>query len=354
MSSILAAQAIIEKAIEYCSIPSVVWYEAPFAHHLQKEYEQLGYHTSLINNSLLVHGSDPMQPLISVHIDRHWLIKTGIHEYTYAWFVVERDWFHVDYFKTPDFLNTLSKWYLGQPVIAYDYLTGENIADGVILDANINEATDSLIFSVAGTENVPIWTPLSYSVAYKKTEDMFSAQIDNLIFAAVVYQLCLHGYQGSILFTPEEEIGQSWSYLLYHLEKAQTDIQQILVLDTCPMEGDLPLKAGNIVLRNKDALASFNPDMIASLEKILLQENIPYVKVDEMIENENRLHEQFKQPLKWLWITELWQLISHTQWKYSGATLQIPTNWYHTNHETTSVACIANVYAVLSKYIWLT
>ncbi|MBP7848627.1 hypothetical protein KA013_05520 [Patescibacteria group bacterium] len=84
MSSLLAAQAIIQKAIEYCNIPSVVGYEFPFAKHLQKEYEQLGYHTSLINNSVLVHGHDPLSPLISVHIDRHGLIKTGINTYTYA------------------------------------------------------------------------------------------------------------------------------------------------------------------------------------------------------------------------------------------------------------------------------
>ncbi len=109
---------------------------------------------------------------------------------------------------------------MGQPVVAYDYVTGEELADGVILDAIVNEQTNNLDFSVAGTEHIPIGTPLSYSIKHKLSDSKFSAQIDNLISAAIMYQLCLHGYQGSILFTPEEEIGQSRSYILYHLERS--------------------------------------------------------------------------------------------------------------------------------------
>jgi len=208
-----------------------------------------------------------------------------------------------------------------------------------------------LDFSVAGTENVPIGTPLSYSVKHKETSERFSAQIDNLLSAAIMYQLCLHGYQGSILFTPEEEIGQSRSYILYHLEKSKSDLQHILVLDTCPLDQDDLLSQGSVVIRNKDALAAFNPDMVAKMEQILINQNIPYVKIDELIIAENRLHEQFKQPLKGLGITELGQLISHTQGKYSGATLQMPTIGYHTNQETASISSIANMYTALSLYL---
>jgi len=138
---------------------------------------------------------------------------------------------------------------------------------------------------------------------------------------------------------------------LYHLEKSTTDLQNILILDTCPLDQDNLLNQGAVVLRNKDALAKFNAEMVAKIEQILINQRIPYVKIDELIIEENRLHEQYKQPLKGLGITELGQLISHTQGKYSGASLQIPTIGYHTNQETTSISSIANIYTTLSSYL---
>lgn len=101
-----------------------------------------------------------------------------------------------------------------------------------------------------------------------------------------------------MLFTPEEEIGQSWSYVLHHLQTRNITTQHMIVLDTCPFDTTAELDQGMVILRNKDALGTFNQGQVQEMESILHQQKIPYVKADEAIEQENQILQQHNQPLK--------------------------------------------------------
>ena len=49
--------------------------------------------------------------------------------------------------------------------------------------------------------------------------------------------------------------------------------------------------------------------------------------------------------------TELGRIIQHTDGRFNGATVQLPTTNYHTNHETTSELAVNNYYNALKAIL---
>lgn len=346
---------ILNKVKEYIEVPSVVGYEGPFVEYLQHSFTEKWLTTERMNNFLVVHWKKPNSQIISVHIDRHGVIKTGRNEYKYASFVVEKDWYHVDYYKSPDFLSWLYNEYVNEKVVAYDYTTGEELGQAYIEDVYMNPSTSQLRFTINGMDDLKIWTPLSYSLWHEDdvNNKRFSGQIDNVISVALVSYLYELWFEGTCLFTPEEEIGQSRSYIHYYMQKHSLPYKKLMVLDTCPFETDVHLNDGSVVLRNQDALSHFNLTEVFLVQTIANVLEIPWIKADDEIKEENIvLVEKGLQP-KGLGITELGQLISHTNAEYLWFTIQIPTTWYHTNHETASYASIENWCKLVATYLWL-
>jgi putative aminopeptidase FrvX len=160
----------------------------------------------------------------------------------------------------------------------------------------------------------------------------------------VIYALYKNGYQGTTLFSCEEEIGKSWVHLAAHLKASRMENKALLVIDTSPFTDAAPIDQGMIVLRNRDMSAKFNPALVGALKTRCSVLEIPYQVKDEVLLAKGKSVSQ-------LGSTELGRLIQNTKKKWSGATVQVPTMMYHTSNETTSRAAIRNYYRFLKNIL---
>jgi len=343
------APHIIATAKQYCEIPSVVGHEEPFFHYLEQWYKHKGYLTERYDGVLAIHGKRPHSHIVSAHIDRHGIIKTGEDEYQYAAFVTEQTKYHIDYYKSASFLESIRKAYDGKEVVAYDSSNGNILWIGTIHGCEPCHVRENLIFHISWfNADIPDRTPLSYSKDYSQDGDMFAAQNDNLISAAMIQHMFEEGYEWTALLTSEEEIGQSRYYMKNYIEKTYIGWGNLLIIDTCPMDEDEAfIREGKIVLRTKDAMAIFNKELTASVELKAKELWLPYLYADTLIDKRNEERESGTAKIG-LGITELGQLIKHTKGKYGGTTIQIPScGGYHTNHETVSLLGLENQYTLL-------
>ncbi len=61
------------------------------------------------------------------------------------------------------------------------------------------------------------------------------------------------GFQGTAIFTAQEEAGRSWRYALAWFQRERLTTQRLLVLDTSPYPSREAADAQQIVLRKQDA-----------------------------------------------------------------------------------------------------
>ena len=54
---------------------------------------------------------------------------------------------------------------------------------------------------------------IAFSDKLKREDDLISAQLDNVISAAIIIYLYQNGFQGTAFFTAQEEAGKSWRYV---------------------------------------------------------------------------------------------------------------------------------------------
>jgi len=346
------ASHIVDIAKLYCEIPSVVGHEWPFLSHLERLYKHKGFDVEHQDGLLAVHGNRPHSHILCAHIDRHGIIKTGHNEYQYAAFVVEQHKYHLDYYKSAHLLHYICKNYDSTEVVAYNSSTWEIYASGNVHHITACNVRENLVFEINWLdENIPVGTPLSYSKAYFCDDEIFSAQIDNVISVASIQYLFDHGFQGTALLSCEEEIWQSWYYILEYIKTHYISWDNLLIIDTSPLDDDEELaREGKVILRNKDSLAIFNTIMSSQIEQVAQTHQIPTLFVDQLIDKKNEAREP-RRPKIDLGITELGQLIKHTQGEYGGTSMQIPTfGWYHSNHESVALLAIENHYKLMALW----
>lgn len=59
-------------------------------------------------------------------------------------------------------------------------------------DTSVN---GDLLFTIDGLDDIPVGTPLSYSIKRSLQQDRFGAQIDNVISVATIRHLFRDGYE---------------------------------------------------------------------------------------------------------------------------------------------------------------
>ena len=122
--------------------------------------------------------------------------------------------------------------------------------------------------------------------------------------------------------------------------------RRLLVLDTSPYPSPEAAEAQEIVLREKDASARFDPEFTREIKGRCHDLGIPTTFKDRWIEQENLIRPK---PLS-LGRTELGRLIAASGDRFSGTTLQIPTTGYHTAEETASLASVRAAIRLLGSY----
>ena len=175
-----------------------------------------------------------------------------------------------------------------------------------------------------------------------------SAQLDNVLSVAILIYLFRRGFEGTALFTAQEEAGRSWRYALEWFQRQQLTTQRLIVIDTSPFPCRESATAQQLVLRRKDANWQFAENITAELRYRCGELGISTMFKDAYVETQNINRDK---PLS-LGRTELGRLAAATRGEINGTTLQIPTTGYHTAEETAALDSVdASTSSVIDLHV---
>lgn len=326
--------------------PSVVGSEDSFFRVLRRELEEVDVNVERHHGVLVARGKDPDGLMVSAHIDRHGLLCTGPNEFQYAAFIAGNQAELTGDSVSEQMLASISDRFTGARVQAHLPYTGTYLGQGIISSGKLCEYRRNLIFEIEGLEYLEPGAPISFVDRLRVTETHLSAQLDNVLSVALIVHLYRQGFQGTALFTAQEEAGKSWRYALSWLLREGLPSRNLLVLDTSPYPSPEMADAQELVLRHKDATALFDIDFTREIEHRCHDLGILHSYKDRWIEEENRTR---LKPMS-LGRTELGRLIAASQGRFTGTTLQIPTTGYHTADETASLASVRAALRLLGSY----
>jgi putative aminopeptidase FrvX len=321
--------------------PSVVGAEQSFFRVLQRELEERGAKVSWYEGVLVASGSRPGSTMFSAHIDRHGLICTGPNEFQYAAFVAGSRSDLLGNSVSEEMMTTIGdRFDDGAPVYAYEPWSGSYLGAGRITRASICEYRHNLIFEVDGLEHVVAGTPVAFRDRLRITDASFIGQLDNVLTAAILVHLFEIGFEGTAFFTAQEEAGRSWRYLLEWFRRFGNTTNQLVVLDTSPYPTADEAARQQVVLRRRDANATFNETLTGQLEEMCEAGQIAFSYKDRHIAEQNQRLAAEGRKLRSLGSTEMGRIIAASNGLVDGTTLQIPTTGYHTTHETASIGSV--------------
>jgi hypothetical protein len=339
----------------YLGVPSVIGFEGPLLNKLEDDYRAMGLEVERTDRLLAVSGPKPQSHILTCHIDRHGILYTNDHTFEYIAFVFRRPTDDPEDFFKLSKLQELGSRFVGQPVFAYDPETGRHLGSGVIEDALFSLQRQNLMFridsSIDPKHQLNIFTPVSYAHIFFDDGNEFGGQIDNALSLGMVATLFKYGFEGTAIFTTEEEIGRSWIHLKEYLEHRQWEPKELLVLDCSPYPTPHEAHEGDVVLRNRDAIGVFNHELLAHIRELCDRAGIPYSLKDEYVVAQNRERAEQGLPPLGLGRTELGYLVRESQGRFNGVTLQVPTYNYHSNRETTTWRAIEHMMRLLALLV---
>jgi putative aminopeptidase FrvX len=331
-------------------VPSVTGAEHSFLLYLKRELEEIGIKTEHYDGLLVASGKDPLNGILSAHIDRHGVICTGPNEFQFAAFLAKNRSDLRGNSLSEQTFQQISQRYINQNVHAYEPFSGGYLGIGKITDAFLKEEINNLIFKIDGLNHLLPGTPIAFVDKLKQNGNLISAQLDNVLSAAIILYLYQHGFAGTAFFTAQEEAGKSWRFVHEWFKKNKISTDKLVVLDTSPYESREEADKQLIVLRNKDVNARFKSPLLKELKQFCKKNKISFSCKDKFIIEKNKLRE--KDGLKPLSIgsTELGRIVMESNGQIQGATLQIPTTGYHTVDETACVESIKAIIFILSSF----
>jgi putative aminopeptidase FrvX len=329
--------------------PSVVGAEHSFFRVLQRELEERGAKVTWYEGVLVAQGSDPFGVMFSAHIDRHGLICTGPNEFQYSAFIAGNRTDLLNNSVSEELMSKITERFQAKPVFAYEPWSGAYRGNGTIKNTYICEYRNNLIFEIDGLESVVAGTPVAFKDKLVQDDDRIYGQLDNVLSAAALVHLFSLGFQGTVFFTAQEEAGKSWRYLLEWFRRFGGSTNRLFVVDTSPFPDVDSANQQKLVLRTKDANASFNAEATQIVEAICREEGLSYIFKDRYAEEANqKLIAEGEKPRS-IGSTELGRIIASSNGLVDGSTIQIPTTGYHTMEESASWDAVAAFIQVLSR-----
>lgn len=329
--------------------PSVVGAEHAFFRILERELEERGAKVTWYEGVLVAQGARPREMMFSAHIDRHGLICTGPSEFQYAAFVSGARSDLLGNSVSEELMLTIADRFEGVDVFAYEPWSGAYLGQGKINGTYICEHRNNLIFEVDGLGYMMAGTPVAFRDRLTVTNGSYSAQLDNVLSAAVLVYLFELGFKGTAFFTAQEEAGRSWRFLLEWFRRFGGQTNQLLVLDTSPYPSAETAGEQDVVLRRRDANASFNTELTDKLVEVCDGAGVKYSFKDAYIDAQNKQLEEEGKPLRSLGSTEMGRIIAASSGLVDGTTLQFPTTGYHTMDETVAQSSCEAFIDVLTR-----
>lgn len=348
----MTVENILEKLKDLLKIPSVVRFEQAMLDYLEGFCLKLEDYEVTQTDRLLVvkKKSTGSERIISVHIDRHGIVKNNSGELVYAAFEAEK--YYEDNIEATEYVfERVASRYIGEEFYAYNPVTGAKLSRGKVIGANYDFENKCVKFQMKNLGNIANGTPLALVSKLLYHDDYFYSQIDNSISVAVAMQLLEEKFDGTIIFSTEEEIGMSWKHIATYLEEQKIETQELIVIDTSPYKYIHSIDEGLVVLRNKDEDGIFNKELVNEIRIICENDKIPFEFKDEIIEKMNIMLEKQGEDPKKFGHTELGRLVENTQGKINGVTIQLPSINYHTNKELSSMKALTNYYKLLKELL---
>ena len=328
--------------------PSVVGAEHSFFRVLQRELEERGAKVTWYEGLLVAQGREPQSTMYSAHIDRHGLICTGPKEFQYAAFISANRTDLLNNSVSEELISKVTQRFQSDPVYAYEPWSGVYRGSGTIKNSYVCEFRSNLIFELDGLDDVVAGTPIAFKDKLKIVDGRLKAQLDNVLSAAVLVHLFSLGFEGTAFFTAQEESGKSWRYLLEWFRRFGRTTNRLFVLDTSPFPDVDEANKQLLVLREKDANASFNQQATKTLEELCQENNISYLFKDQYVEKENERLVALGEKPRSLGSTEMGRIIAASNGLVDGTTIQVPTTGYHTMEESASKESVEAFIKLLS------
>jgi putative aminopeptidase FrvX len=328
--------------------PSVVGAEHSFFRVLQRELEERGAKVTWYEGLLVAQGKDPFSLMFSAHIDRHGLICTGPNEFQYSAFIAANRTDLLNNSVSEELMTKITERYQSHPVFAYEPWSGAYRGSGTIKNTYVCEYRNNLIFEIDGLESVVAGTPVAFKDKLKLDDDRIYGQLDNVLSAAALVHLFSQGFEGTAFFTAQEEAGKSWRYLLEWFRRFGGSTNRLFVVDTSPFPDAEAANKQQLVLRTKDANASFNDDATRIVEAICKRSGLSYVYKDRYVEELNKQQISQGEKPRSIGSTELGRIIASSNGLVDGSTIQVPTTGYHTMEESASWESVEAFIQVLS------
>jgi putative aminopeptidase FrvX len=332
--------------------PSVVGAEHSFFRVLQRELEERGAKVTWYEGLLVAQGNNPQSTMLSAHIDRHGLICTGPKEFQFAAFISANRTDLLNNSVSEELISKVTQRFQSEPVYAYEPWSGVYRGNGMIKKSYVCEFRNNLIFELDGLDDVVAGTPIAFKDKLRIEDGRLKAQLDNVLSAAVLVHLFSLGFEGTAFFTAQEESGKSWRYLLEWFRRFGQTTNRLFVLDTSPFPSVEEANKQLLVLREKDANASFNKQATQTIEELCKQNNISYLFKDKYVEKENERLVSQGDKARSIGSTELGRIIAASNGLVDGTTIQVPTTGYHTMDESAaeqSVEAFINLLTILSR-----
>lgn len=329
--------------------PSVVSAEHSFFRVLQRELEERGATVTWYEGLLVAQGSDPQSRMFSAHIDRHGLICTGPNEFQYAAFVAGARSDLLGNSVSESLMKKIVDRFHAEDVYAYEPWSGAYRGKGLITGASVCPYRNNLIFAVEGLEHLVAGTPVAFTDKLSMTDEALVGQLDNVLTAAALVHLYEEGFQGTAFFTAQEEAGKSWRYLLEWFRRFGAKKNEVIVVDTSPYPDLATAKNQHLVLRNKDANASFDPQLNRYLVELCEKSGFSYQFKDNYVEQQNKVLEARGEPPGSFGSTEMGRIIASSNGLVNGTTLQIPSSGYHTMSESAPLASVNAFLSILKQ-----
>ncbi|MGC6443619.1 MAG: peptidase M42 [Rubripirellula sp.] len=327
--------------------PAVVGSEAPFYRVIRRELEELPIRVRQYKGLLVAEGEDPESVCFSAHVDRNGLLCTGPNEFQYAAFIAGNRGELFGDSVSEQMMELIQDRFRGERVQAYLPHVGSYLGQGVIETAKICPQRHNLIFEVEGLGHLEPGTAVSFLDRLRFDGQFVSGQLDNVVSVALLVHLLRRGFRGTALFTSEEEAGRSWRYVLERFQAESRTSRRLIILDTSPYPTVAEATSQDLVLRRRDAGASFDEDLTSELDQRCSSLGIKTSYKDDYVTRVNLTRER---PMSY-GRTELGRLIAATGGELTGTTLQIPTTGYHTTRETASIESLISAIKLLRTYI---
>ncbi|WP_020677648.1 peptidase M42 [Geopsychrobacter electrodiphilus] len=334
--------------------PSVVGAEHSFFRVLQRELEERGAQVTWYEGLLVAQGSRPLSAMFSAHIDRHGLICTGPDEFQYAAFISGNRTDLLNNSVSEELMSKITGRFQSVPVYAYEPWSGVYRGNGIIRSSHVCEFRNNLIFETEGLDTVVAGTPVAFKDRLKITNGRLEGQLDNVLTAAVLVHLFSLGFEGTAFFTAQEEAGKSWRYLLEWFRRFGGSTNRLFVVDTSPFRDIEAANGQLLVLREKDANATFNREATTLIERLCQENRLSFLYKNRYVEAGNAQRVLSGEKPRSLGSTEMGRIIAASNRLVDGTTIQIPTFGYHTMEESAdaeSVEAFIRLLTVISQVL---